>query len=910
MENDRNKSIKTKNRVENIENPWSIPLEKIRAQCNTDFKKGLTDAEIKNRIETFGFNTLKKVKRKNIFVILFNQFTSVIMLILAIASALSLLFGHLPDGIAIIIAILINAGIGFFMELKAVRTMESLHNLKSIDARVVRNNKNKKIDAINLVPGDIVLLEGGDSITADMRILSSSNLAVDESVFTGESEPRLKQNSLVSDETPLADRTNYLYKGTSVTRGSGKAVVCSTGMNTELGKISQLIEDSDRKEDPLEKRIDKLGNKLIWVIIVLVVLNALLGIIMQREVILMIELSIALAVAAVPEGLPIVESVALAKGMKKMADRKALVRRLPAVQTLGSITTIFTDKTGTLTENQMTVSYIELPGYSIKITGRGLALKGDFINRESDKKINSIKNIPNLETVLKTGVLCNNATVEKDNKGKVTTLGDPTEAALLVCGLKAGFSRDELLEQMPEIKESAFDPDRKMMATVHKNGDHYFYAVKGAPDSVLKQCKKIGHESGTQKISDEDVNMWLDKNNSLASRGLRVLGIASKLSDTQKDDPYDNLTFHGLIAMLDPPRLEVKSALDECRSAGIEVIMVTGDQKDTARHIGDKMGLISAGEDVVHGASLETESDNENSGSNDIKPAVVYARISPEQKLRIIESYKKRGKITAMSGDGVNDAPALKKADIGIAMGRRGEQVAKDAADIILLDDSFNSIVAAIRYGRTIFNNIRKFVMYLISGNLGEILLVAAASLLGLPMPLLPLQILYLNTINDVFPALALGLSGEEETVMKKPPRDPKEPVLTGDKWKEIIWYGILISASVFGAYFIALSVLNFSHAQVNTVAFLSISFSRLWHVFNMRDSDSCIFSNQIVRNHYVWSALGVCVVFILLALFIPGLSSFLDLSYIPAAGWLLVTISSLIPLAAGQIAKSFSGGD
>jgi Ca2+-transporting ATPase len=887
------------------EHPWRHGPEEVLRSLGVDPEAGLSASEVRSRQKSFGRNRLRIARPRSVWDILLSQFKSVIMLLLGAAAALSFVFGRWVDGSAISVAMLINAGIGFFTELKAVRSMESLRRMDKVWATVRREGGDHRIDAEQLVPGDVVLVESGQVITADLRLVESSKLQVDESTLTGESVPVGKRVEALDRDPPLAERSNMLYKGTSVTRGSGKAVAVATGMDTELGTITSLVEEAGEEEDPLQKRLDRLGRKLIWLVLVIAALAGGAGFVTGKELMLMIETAVTLVVAAIPEGLAIVETVALARGMSRMAGRQALVRRLSAVQTLGSTNVIFTDKTGTLTENRMTLTAVWLPGAEIEVTGSGLSIEGEF---QKDGQRLDPQNEPLLRRLLEVGVLCNNASLSEQQERDGDPVGDPMEVALLVAGAKAGLHRDRTRERKPEMREVAFDPQVKMMATFHRIDGGFEVAVKGAPDAVLDRCTRLARrrdsgEADTVSMDEQQRRRWLDNNRKLAERGFRVLALAGKQAGSPEAEPYRDLTFLGLAGLFDPPRQEVRKAIDTCQAAGIRVVMVTGDQALTARKVGLAVGLIDSEEKpTLQGAELPDPRQMSRQQQERILGTSVFTRVSPEQKLKLIGAHQAAGSIVAMTGDGVNDAPALRKADIGIAMGRRGQQVAKEAADVILQDDAFATIVTAVEHGRTIFSNIRKFVLYLLSGNVGEILIVAAASLLGAPLPLLPLQILYLNAINDAFPALALGLGEAEEGIMKRRPRDPREPILTGRHWFALGGFGVLIAASVLAAFFLALRVLDFSRTQAVTVSFLSLALSRLWHVFNMREARTGLFNNQVVKNSYVWGALALCVILILMAVFVPVLRQVLGLTVLPALGWYMVFGFSLLPLLVGQL--------
>lgn len=734
----------------------------------------------------------------------------------------------------------------------------------------------------------------------DIRLIESNKLQVDESPLTGESVPVTKTSDVLDEKIDLADRKNMVFKGTAVTKGSGAGIVVTTGMKTELGNISELVDEAEEQVTPLEKRLDVLGRKLIWLTFGLAIAVGILGYIRGKELMLMIETAVALAIAAIPEGLPIVATVALARGMLLMAEKNTLINKLASVETLGAANRLCVDKTGTLTENQMTVRYFLLPNSKVEITGEGFETEGEFKieGEEVDPSDHSI-----LKESLEIGVLCNNAALPEEEDSDA--VGDPLEIALLAAGAKAGLHREELLEKQPEEKEVAFDTDVMMMATFHKKENKYKVAIKGAPEKVIKKCTKIFTKEGSKEFSEDAKNEWINKNESLAEEGLRVLAIAVNEADSTDEDPYQNMVFIGLTGLYDPPRDGVKEAIAECKDAKIELIMVTGDHPSTAHQIAKSINLIGENEDgYTYGKELEKIEEADEQKLKELSQEKIFARVTPKQKLNLITLHQEEGNIVAMTGDGVNDAPALKKADIGIAMGKRGTQVAKDAADMILKDDSLSSIVAAIEQGRTIFKNIRKFVLYLLSGNLGEILAVAATFLAVAALPLYPLQILFLNFGIDVFPALAVGMSRSEEGIMKLSPRDPKESILTKKGWIFIWFFGVVIAASIIASFALAQVWLDYSEPEAVTIAFLTLGFSRLWHVFNMRSPDSDLFINEITKNKFVWIAFLICFFLLLAAIYLPFVANILDTHVPTIQGWLLVIIVSLVPLIIGQLLK------
>jgi Ca2+-transporting ATPase len=844
---------------------------------------------------------LRDTETQSAWEILVEQFRSIIVLLLAIAAVLSFVFAKWVEGIAVVAVILINAAIGFFTELRAVRSMEALQHLGRVNAKVRRDGQVREIRAQEMVPGDVVVLDAGDVVTADLRLIQASKLQADESALTGESVPVDKGIAPVDRDTELAERSSMLYKGTAVTRGAGEGVAVSTGMRTELGQISMLVQEAEQEATPLERKLDQLGRRLVWVTLGIGVFVAVAGIVAGRDVLLMVETAIALAVASIPEGLPIVATVALARGMWRMARRSALINRLSSVETLGATSVILTDKTGTLTESQMTVATLSLPGGRVEVSGEGLETEGTF---SRDGTAVDLDDEQVLRQALEAAVLCNNASLQRQD-GKVAGVGEPMEVALLVAGLKAGLDRQRLVEAMPEAREVAFDPGIKMMATFHEEDGRYRVAVKGAYEAVTRVSTEMLTLEGRRPMGDAERVQWEEQSKDMAQRGLRVLALATKVVDTEEADPYAGLTFLGLVGLLDPPREEVRPALEAAQAAGVEVVMVTGDQPVTARNVARAVGLVK-GDDVrvVRGRYLADVGSLSAQERDRVLCTSIFARVSPKQKLDLIAAHQGTGAVVAMTGDGVNDAPALKKADIGVAMGKRGTQVAREAADMVLRDDAFSTIVVAIEQGRVILENIREFVLYLLSCNISEILVVALASIVSAPLPVRPLQILFLNLVTDVFPALALGVGEGDPSIMERPPRDPQEPIMTRRHWFAIAVYGLAITVSVLGSLALALAWLGMAEDRAVTVSFLTLACAQLWHVFNMRDRGTGFVGNAITRNPYIWGALAVCVLLLLGAVYVPVLAKVLAIVDPGLEGWGLVLGMSLIPWAVGQALK------
>ncbi len=880
-------------RVQSTEAWWSTEPSEVLTRLNVSAGDGLAFHQVQARQKEFGPNRLREAKTKSSWEILWNQLQSLILLLLVITTIVSLFFAQWIEAMAIVAVIVVNVTIGFVMELRAVRSMEALRRLGGANVIVRRNGKSEQISAEQLVPGDIVVLDAGDLITADLRIIESSKLQANESTLTGESVPVSKRIELVPAESLLADRKNMLFKGTFITRGSGLGVVVGTGMNTELGRIAFLVEKAMQDElTPLEKRLSALGRELVWITLVITSIVIFLGVIRGKELFLMIETGVALAVSAIPEGLPIVATLALARGMLRMVKQNVLIRRLSAVETLGATSVICTDKTGTVTENRMTVTRI--------VVESGVAhFENHRVQRWQARPESDDSQLrQDVQLAAEIGSLCNNATFNGFVGVDIDGTGDPMELALLVAAHALDVHRESLISEQPEAAEIAFDPDLKMMATFHQRGGEFRLAVKGAPENVLQRCTKAVCFGKEIALTDTMRQSWLNQNTALAENGLRVLALATSSTTTTSTDPYHELTFAGLVAMEDPPRLDVAPAIATCKDAGIKLVMITGDQAITARKIALDIGLIeNQDEKVVSGAEIKHLLHGKDSDRDHLINTSVFARVSPEEKLDLISLHQENGAIVAMTGDGVNDAPALEKADIGVAMGHRGTQVARDAADMILQDDALSSIVTAVQEGRVIFGNIRKFVLYLLSCNASEVLVIGVASMMNWPLPLLPLHILFLNLVTDVFPALALGAGKGEATIMERKPRQRDEPILHRKHWVQIAVYATVMTIAVLSASYIARQVLTMSSEQAVTVSFLTLALAQLWQVFNMRDAGIALFKNEITTNPFVWYALILCVIILLGAVLLPGISIVLHLSNPGWSGWMTALGLSVAPV-------------
>ena len=865
--------------------PHTLPASEVLTALDVSVGAGLDDEEVKQRTQIFGRNTIVARSPVSALDVLFHQFRGPVVYLLAAAAALAFYFGEIEEGGAIVIVLAVNALIGFVTEIRAARSIEALRALGTKSARVRRDGHVRTVSAEQLVPGDIVLVEGGDSISADLRLVEASHLGADESTLTGESVAVEKSTVPVAADARVGDRHSMLFKGTAVTRGSGVGVVVATGLSTELGHISKLVEEAEPETSPLELRLAKLSGQLVWAVTALTVIIAVVGVSEGKDAFLMVEAAIALAVAAIPEGLPIVATLALARGMLRMARQNALIERLSAVETLGATTIILTDKTGTLTENRMTVRRLWVPDGEIEIDGGGATQFGN------DAQIASL---------LEAAVLCNDAALGEAGEDGT---GDPMELALLRAGFLAGLTRHALLQHNRIVRKEAFDAATKMMATVHSRGEHFLYAVKGAPEAVLDASMRVAGENGDIELDDAMLDEWAERIEQLGRHGLRVLACAMKHIPEADANPYEALIFLGLIGLEDPARADVRQAIEDCHTAGIRVVMVTGDHAVTARSIGRAVGLGDT-TNVIEGRRLVELA---NSGNGDLLKAGIFARVNPAEKLSLVRAYQEAGEIVAMTGDGVNDAPALRQADIGVAMGLRGTDVAREAAAMILLDDAFPTIVKAIREGRVIFGNIRRFAAYLLSCNLSEVLVVGLAILSTLPLPILPLQILYLNLITDVFPAFALAMGEGERDVLKRPPRNPQEPILGRPQWIVIVLQSLVLTAATFGALALARLELDLDSRSVITVTFLTLAFAQLWHVFNMRELHSAMFSNEVTRNPWVWAALALCTVLLAAPPYIPTVADVLHLAPPSAAMWAIILVLSLLPTLVIQAAASLT---
>ena len=864
---------------------YTKSIDEITDHFNVDPEKGLTSDEVRKRREEHGPNKLKEKKEKSLWQLLFDQLKSAVIYLLVAATIVSFLFGDIPEAIAIIVVIVLNTAIGFYMEFQARKSMKALQEMEKMTSTVLREGEEEELDAVEIVPGDIIILNAGNLIPADARIIEASELQINELALTGESVPVNKETGKVDEEASLGDRTNMVYKGTAITMGKGKAIVTGTGMETEMGGISEMVSREEKESVPLNIKLNKLSKRLVWIVVGMAAVYGVIGYFTGQDLHIIAQTSIAWAIAAIPEGLAIVATIALAKGMLRLAKENVVVKKLAAVETLGETTVILTDKTGTLTENKLNVSQF-------------------YLNRERKKKDEldgSIDDDSVFGKIMKVVLLCNNAVLDEEEGHK----GDTLEIAVLQYaeGMKEGITQ-EYREKFERIEEDPFDSDSMMMSTLHKQNGNYFSAVKGAATAILERCNKVLTDDGEEGLDEDAGKQWMEESDAMAADGLRTIALAFKETD-QKEKFDEDLTLLGLIGFLDPPREDVKDAIKTCLDSGIRVVMVTGDHAETARNIAKQVNITDEEEpEAFTGKDVEAYENKDEENKKKFTSSRIFARVDPGQKLTILKLFQDAGEIVGMTGDGVNDAPALKKADIGIAMGERGEQVAKEVADMVLKNDDFPSIVTAIRQGRILFNNIRKFIVYQLSYHLSEILVIAAVSFSIFVLPLRPLQLLFLNLLTDVFPALALGIGKGRGRVMKDKPKDPEEPILPVRSWKMISVYGAIIATYVTGAYFFSKYYMGISEEIGNNIAFFALAFTQLVHVFDMRDGDEKLFINQVTTNKWVWMAIAFCAIVLLAAYFIPGLNTLLSFQPMGLAPWLLVVGTIILSIATIQGVK------
>lgn len=883
---------------------YSRDIQQISEELKLDLSQGLSDQETVMRQKDYGPNALKEAPPRSLASKFIDQLKEVLVLILIGAAFISGILGEWEDTIVILIIVVLNAALGVFQEHKAEEALKALKNMTKAFVKVRRNGRVMQTEVENLVPGDVILLDAGDSVPADARLIEAASLRINEAALTGESVPAEKElGTLAALDIPLGDQKNMVFMGTTVTGGRGQAVVTSTGMGTELGRIAQMLQETPPDPTPLQRQLTKLGKILGIAAGVIVVVVFLTGLLRGEAILEMLMTAIALAVAAIPEGLPSVVTIVLALGVTRMSHRRAIIRKLPAVETLGVATYICTDKTGTLTKNEMTVTGLYVNDSYYKLTGGGYQPEGEFYDSKNNKVIPQKEK--GMELMLLGGSLNSDARLEAGEKG-CKVIGDPTEGALIVAAMKAGLIKEAVEKKYTRVEEIPFDSARKMMTTFHRIEGEIISFTKGAPDILLNRCQEVFANDKIEALSPQKHHALADVNSRLASEGQRVLALAMRKWKELPENPSPentetDLTFIGFFAIQDPPRDEAKEAVAVSRSAGIKTVMITGDHQDTALAIAKELDIWREGDRIFTGLELE-EMSKEKLMEN-VHATTVYARVSPEHKLRIVEALKEKGEVVAMTGDGVNDAPALKRADIGAAMGITGTEVAKEASDMVLMDDNFATIISAVEEGRTIYNNIRKSIQYLLSCNTGEIVAIFSSILLGLGSPLTPIQILWLNLVTDGPPALALGLEPPEQGVMKKQPRRQSEGVFAGGVGRDIFILGAVIGLLSLGGYWIALK-LGRSLEEAHTMAFVTMALSQLVHSFNVRSLDQSLFKIGLTSNRSLLLAFVFSVAMQLIVIFVPFLREVFETALLSSVDWIIVIGLSLIPLIVAEISK------
>jgi Ca2+-transporting ATPase len=940
-------------------------LDHLKVQGN-----GLTSEEAKRRLEHYGPNQLKEAPRPTFWQTLWEQLNNFVVILLIIASVISALLGDYVEAAAIMAIVVLNAVLGIIQERRAEEALAALKKLAAPDAQVMRDRHRASIPSYELVPGDLVFLESGNFIPADIRLLEAVNLRVEEASLTGESLAVQKNAATVLDKNvPLGDRKNTAFMGTVVSYGRGRGVVTDTGMRTQLGLIATMLQSVETEETPLQRRLDQLGKSLSVASLILVAIVFIVALInytninelftgplayvseFAAEITEVFIIAISLAIAAVPEGLPAVVTISLALGMREMIKRHALIRKLSSVETLGSATVICSDKTGTLTQNEMTVTRLWVDGQFISVTGTGYAPNGDFLV-DGQKAV--ISKYPGALTALWLGILNNDSSIEttgeEDSQKTYRIVGDPTEGALLVAAAKAGAAYVEIKDAYPRANEVPFDSERKRMITIHDvlgpdpNDLSPFYdenkknwdviTVKGAPDIVLDLCTQYQDMNDTPRPLDAAGRQRiLDANDEMTKGALRVLGLAYRVVKDVSGNSVElkaehlekDLVFVGLVGMIDPARAEVRPALEKAREAGIRTVMITGDYPNTARAIAETIGLLQHGRKVMTGAQLDALSDKEL--NEVIEDTAVFARVSPEHKMRIVDALQANDEVVAMTGDGVNDAPAIKRADIGVAMGITGTDVAKETADMVLTDDNYASIVAAVEQGRIIYSNIRKFVFFLLSSNVAEIMIIFLATLAGLPAPLTAIQLLWLNLITDGAPALALAVEKGDPDIMEQKPRAKSEPIVNrsmmlGLGVQTIAQTGAVLTAFALGliwhleagahvignpiVYLIEHDWRGIDVQTAETMAFVTLSLCELFRAYTVRSERASLFQIGVFSNRYMQYAVGLSIALLLLVCSVPFLQPIFNTHFLSGREWLIVVGLALIPATAEEITKFF----
>ena len=940
-------------------------------QLATPLETGLSSEEVARRLESYGPNQLTEAPGITFWQMLIDQFKSFVVILLIVAAIISAVLGEWIEAAAILTIVILNATLGVIQERRAEQALAALKKLATPEAKVLRDGQRQTVPSTQLVPGDIVLLEAGNYVPADIRLLEAANLRIEEAALTGESVPVQKDaNIRLQADIPLGDRKNTTFMGTLVSYGRGRGVVVSTGMRTQIGLIAEMLQAVENEPTPLQQRLDQLGKFLGWATLAICGVVFMVSIFRftdislltendggllvylqtaKEEIISMFMLAVGLAIAAVPEGLPAVVTISLALGMREMIQRHALIRKLSSVETLGSTTVICSDKTGTLTQNEMTLTRIWVDGRYLSITGKGRTLSGEF---QEDGKPVELEAYPAVRTALWVGALNNDSeltisgTSEEEQTYSMT--GDPTEGALVVAAAKAGALPRPLNHAYPRVQEVPFDSERKRMITVHKIREstpddfspfyqhetgEYVVAIKGGPDVVLDLCTHYQRMDNTPvHLTDEQRMRILNSNDKMTQDALRVLGVAYRVSHTLPDMEdleklEEGMIFVGLVGMIDPPRPEVTSALAKAAKAGIRTIMITGDFPNTARAIAEAIGLLKPNHQVLSGAELDSLNDEQL--RQQVEYTDVFARVSPEHKLRIVEALRDDGEVVAMTGDGVNDSPSIKRADIGVAMGITGTDVAKESADMVLTDDNYASIVAAVEQGRIIYDNIRKFVFFLLSSNVAEIMVIFLATLAGLPSPLTVIQLLWLNLLTDGAPALALAMEKGDPAIMERSPRPPSEPIINRRMQLGIVVQTITQTGVVLGAFVIGLlwhleagvlmpagmsSLTYLLHHNwrgvdiqtAETMAFVTLSLCELFRAYTVRSETISIFRLGVFSNKYMQYAVGLSLLMLILVVGVPFLQPIFNTHFPSPREWGVILALSLVPAIAEEITKAY----
>ncbi len=893
-------------------NFYNLPYKAVKELLHTDTVQGLTEHEAMERLREYGYNEFKKREHTTLWQKFVAQFKSFMIIVLLIAAAISGVTGYMngegiTDALIILVILVANAIIGMVQESKAERSLDALERMAAPRCKVVRDGERRIIESRELVPGDIVEIETGDSIPADLRLTEAINLKVQEAALTGESVPVEKSTESIEGDASIGDRVNMAFASCSVTYGRGRGIVVATGTDSEMGKIAAMIESVPEMKTPMQVRLDQLGRVLAIVSLVVCGIIFVIGLCYGRPLMEMFMTAVSLAVAAIPEGLPAVSTIVLALGVQRLAKQNAIVRNLPSVETLGSTTVICSDKTGTLTQNRMTV--VEIMKAPL------LSPQGGRIGSAMIETSPLGGNEGGLTALI--AVLCNDAVISREDD-TVTTIGDPTETALVDLGLRFGIDKDALLAEMPRVAEVPFDSERKRMATIHRTASgRYLVAVKGGVDEVLECCTKINVDDNAQparktssipsftvrNITGDDIHRIFEKNEEMASKALRVLAIAYKYMDELPGDISavsieEGLTFVGMVGMIDPPREEARLAVEQCRRAGIKPVMITGDHALTASAIATQLGIMTTGDRVLTGAEVERLSDDElreQCGS-----VAVFARVAPEHKVRIVKAFQQRGNVVAMTGDGVNDAPALKLADIGVAMGITGTDVAKEAADVVLADDNFATIVTSVREGRRIFDNLMKSIQFMVSTNLGEIILLLVAVLCNFDMPLLPIQLLFINLVGDSLPSLALSVDHAAKDIMERPPVKPHQGIFTRAFTTRVVLQSLIIGAASLGAYMIGM---EHSIETARTMTFAVMIFSQFTMIFSIRAGRQW-FTHRFFTNRWLWLTIVLVTTLTLLVMLVPAMQTLFKLTALSAPQWGMVIGLSIGVLIVSELLK------